>query len=815
MTTILDARRSFKQKFDSKQDVANPIPALMGDGKGNIDVAGQPGQVYIRIGNNEDLGQAFNNRCPLRDNLPVFVGYDPITDPDRRIFQVLSIRVTEYTDAGYAVIPNVMAHHASHEYGGGDDVYVDWRRLLNFRVGNPSAFQVTVDPGVIYRGGAWLQVAAQTLNLVASKPAGISALYVLISLNATGVATATVGTPVGSGLNISNCPAVPSGHIALAAVRLYGTQTAIGDTPSAPDIVDLRFPQVNAAGIAVHNILSATHSDSLVGTVVRGDLIAGNSTPAWSRLAIGGAAGSFLTRNATDPLWSTLTLPNAATIGDILHATGANAIGNLADVAAGSVLVSGGIGVVPAWSASPTLTGLTLSGLTASTIVYSNVGKAITSLANAAGYLYNDGAGALSYVAGPAPAAHKLLGASHDDTVAATPPGRGSLVKGSAANLWEEFSLGGASGSILTRNATDPIWSGFYLVGAALRTYTFPDSNGAVALLSTINVFTGNQSISNDAPVLTLNDTTAAAKSLAVAVDANVADFRESSGASGSLLALDLANNRVGIGTNAPGYKLDVTGNIRASTGIVIPTTVFYDALTDGSGGGYRAGSGSDVLWYRGAADTWRTPDSIQIDAYVGIAATPSTSASLTILPTSTATAGSVYGINDILFTNPGAASSGVFYGYRGGVRSTAGNANNLTGSFRGVESNVQHLGSGTLTNLYGFLTSIAVDVGTVTTAYGLYIDSFSATTGGSFGTKYAIYTVGTETVKFGGGVILGAPTGGDKGAGTLNAAGLYYANGTAGLASQVVALAKLTAGGTNGSITITAGIVTAYTAPT
>lgn len=48
---------------------------------------------------------------------------------------------------------------------------------------------------------------------------------------------------------------------------------------------------------------------------------------------------------------------------------------------------------------SPTYTGLTLSGLTASTVVYANATKAITSLANSAGYLYNDGAGALSWAA--------------------------------------------------------------------------------------------------------------------------------------------------------------------------------------------------------------------------------------------------------------------------------------------------------------------------------------------------------------------------------------------------------------------------------
>jgi hypothetical protein len=82
-------------------------------------------------------------------------------------------------------------------------------------------------------------------------------------------------------------------------------------------------------------------------------------------------------------------------------------------------------------------------------------------------------------------------------------------------------------------------------------------------LLLTGGTLTGNLTISNTAPSLILTDTTASAKSLTVAVDANVVDLRESAGASGSLLTLDLANNRVGIRTATPGYPLDVVGSAR------------------------------------------------------------------------------------------------------------------------------------------------------------------------------------------------------------------------------------------------------------
>lgn len=48
-------------------------------------------------------------------------------------------------------------------------------------------------------------------------------------------------------------------------------------------------------------------------------------------------------------------------VGDLLYASGASALSRLADVAAGSVLASGGVGVAPAWSSGPTLSTLTLN----------------------------------------------------------------------------------------------------------------------------------------------------------------------------------------------------------------------------------------------------------------------------------------------------------------------------------------------------------------------------------------------------------------------------------------------------------------------
>jgi len=74
--------------------------------------------------------------------------------------------------------------------------------------------------------------------------------------------------------------------------------TQIGTTPSA------------------HAVLSTTHNDSLAAVVVRGDILRGNATPAWSRLAVG-AAGRIFSSNGTDPDWSQRNLDLGGFYADV------------------------------------------------------------------------------------------------------------------------------------------------------------------------------------------------------------------------------------------------------------------------------------------------------------------------------------------------------------------------------------------------------------------------------------------------------------------------------------------------------------------
>lgn len=100
-------------------------------------------------------------------------------------------------------------------------------------------------------------------------------------------------------------------------------------------------------------------------------------------------------------------------------------------------------------------------------------------------------------------------------------------------------------------------------------------ATGAVVCASTITASgtqdaNGNLTITNTAPFVLLTDSTGSAKSLKIAVDANKAQFREDAGAAGSLLVLDLANNRVGVATASPSVALDVTGAAAISSTLAV-----------------------------------------------------------------------------------------------------------------------------------------------------------------------------------------------------------------------------------------------------
>jgi len=119
------------------------------------------------------------------------------------------------------------------------------------------------------------------------------------------------------------------------------------DVPTVSSVSTLKFDQadgfavtdsgggvatVGFSGGSTHEMLSATHSDSTVGAVVRGDIITGQGvTPTWTKLGLSGGATAFLGQDGTDVSWETVGISDLAvsglTVPDVLQATGAASIG--------------------------------------------------------------------------------------------------------------------------------------------------------------------------------------------------------------------------------------------------------------------------------------------------------------------------------------------------------------------------------------------------------------------------------------------------------------------------------------------------------
>lgn len=226
---------------------------------------------------------------------------------------------------------------------------------------------------------------------------------------------------------------------------------------------------------ADHEILSALHTDSNTSTLIRGDLITAQAaSPKWDRLAVGATAGMFLRSDATDTGWSTLVLPNAATIGDLLMAATTDTYASLADIATGNVLLSKGVGVAPAYGtvnlATGVVTGLLPFARGGTGISNTGTGRLMVGsgsttwaqLSPGANNTFFQGQGTGStpaYVAKVTAIGHAMLDASvHTDSVADGVT-RGSIIYGNATPKWDELVVGAAD-RVLVSDGTDIAWSG-------------------------------------------------------------------------------------------------------------------------------------------------------------------------------------------------------------------------------------------------------------------------------------------------------------------------------------------------------------------
>lgn len=239
--------RKLKQRLDEKQNAMERIPAVMGDGAGNLLVSGQNDYVYCTIGGQP--AAVYNNRVVNQIGLAVWVGRTP---EEPNLFQVLSTRSAtpggvDNAQGGFAPAKR----YEWHAVGGGQDPLAVHLRAFSFlRLGvsnttnTASSLYVDLYRGWVHGTTGFISIARQDINLFAQIPSTIDkAALVLITIDNTGAVVQTKGSEVAtSALTIADLPAVPSGTVFLCgAVRVYYGQTVVQDGRTNTDIWDGRF----------------------------------------------------------------------------------------------------------------------------------------------------------------------------------------------------------------------------------------------------------------------------------------------------------------------------------------------------------------------------------------------------------------------------------------------------------------------------------------------------------------------------------------------------------------------------------------------
>jgi len=236
------------------------------------------------------------------------------------------------------------AHASTHENGGGDEISVAG---LSGELADPQPPKahnqaLTTITGHDKAAHDVLGIDADTVDTyhaaALEKIANKDAVNGYCGLDASAlIALASIPT----NLTGKNADQVDGCHAGLAANNVFKILAAIasGDIfyiNTTPEIA--RLPKgtdgqvlklvsglpawQTEGGGTNHEFLSATHTDTLAASVIRGDIIIGNSTPKWSRLTKG-AQYTALLMGADDPAWTLITNNN-------IHASAAIAESKLA-----------------------------------------------------------------------------------------------------------------------------------------------------------------------------------------------------------------------------------------------------------------------------------------------------------------------------------------------------------------------------------------------------------------------------------------------------------------------------------------------------
>lgn len=323
---------------------------------------------------------------------------------------------------------------------GGVAAPMTWTTLANVATtGAYSDLSGTPSLGALaYLSSVSLTTQVTGILPVANGGTGQGAIGSLSKADDTNVTLTLGGTPTNALLNGVSITAGWTGSLAVGRGGTGITTYAVGDIPYAS---------------------ASTTLSKLAGVATGNALISGGVTtaPSWGKIGL------------TTHVSGTLAAANGGTgaasytVGDILYASGTTALSALADVATGNALISGGVGVAPAWGK------IALTTHVSGTLPAANGGTGAASYA-VGDILYASGTTALSALADVATGNALISGG------VTTAPAWGKV--GLTTHISGTLAVGnggtgltaGTSGGISYFSATNTIASSALLVATAVVT---------------------------------------------------------------------------------------------------------------------------------------------------------------------------------------------------------------------------------------------------------------------------------------------------------------------------------------------------------
>ncbi len=155
-------------------------------------------------------------------------------------------------------------------------------------------------------------------------------------------------------------------------ISVTGTANQVLASPTTGSVVVSLIGPYTPATYTAHGVLVGEGTSSIAATSagLSGQVLTSggaSADPTWTTATFpstAGSTGTILRSNGTNWVATTDTYPNTVVAGDVIIATATNVIGSLADVAVGQVLTSGGVGVAPSYSGSPSVSGSLTAGTT-------------------------------------------------------------------------------------------------------------------------------------------------------------------------------------------------------------------------------------------------------------------------------------------------------------------------------------------------------------------------------------------------------------------------------------------------------------------